>query len=130
VHDATSAEFGLYLGGLFGTTDEYIDVLLELANAQWHEIHELVIDSISALRSPKSIDTLVRTATTHFPYRDYDEFNSLGVKCAWTLAKIGSAEAIAGLRTLAASGDPNLVRTASSLLRRLEGLPPLEDDDS
>lgn len=127
--DAVAVAFGMYLGGRFGVTDEYLDVLLDLATAPWHETHEDVVTAIGTLKSPKSIDTLVRTATTHFPYRDYDEFNSLGVKCVYALAKIGTPEAIAGLRTLATSGDPNLARNASARLRDLAGLPPLDDDD-
>lgn len=127
--DAAGAEFGLCLGARFGFTDEYLDVLLELATAPWHHRHEDVVDALDLLRSPKSIDTLVRTATTHFPYRDYDQASSLGVKCVYALWKIGTPEAVAGLRALAASGDPNLVREGAARLRNLAGLPPEDEDD-
>lgn len=127
--DAAGAEFGLYLGARFGITDEYLDVLLELATAPWHERHEDIVDALAILKSPKSVDTLVRAATTSYPYRDYDQFNSLGVKCVYALAKIGTPEAVAGLRKLKNSGDPNVAREAGRHLRRIDGIADEEDDD-
>lgn len=119
--DATGVEFGLYLGHRFGISEEYLDVLIELATAPWHERHEDVVDALAKLKSPKSVDTLVRTAMTSLRYRDYDEFNSLGVKCVHALAKIGTKEAVAGLRALMGSGDENLEQEARAQLDRLDG---------
>src|SRR6266542_204698 len=106
--DPTGVEFGLYLGHRFGISDEYLDMLLDLAVASWHERHEDVIDALAKLKAPKSVDALFRTALTSFPYREYDEFNSLGMKCVRALAAIQTKDAIARLGDLMASGGPNL----------------------
>ena len=125
--DATGVEFGLYLGHRFGISEEYLDVLLGLAGESWHERHEDVIDGVAKLKSPRSVESLFRTAVTTFPYRAYDEFNSLGTKCIRALGAIRTKGALARLGDLMASGDPNLEREAQAQLRRIESEERSED---
>lgn len=125
--DAMGVEFGLYLGHRFGISEEYLDVLLGLAGESWHERHEDVIDALAKLQSPRSIETLVRTAMTKFPYREYDESNSLGVKCIRALGAMQSRDALFRLGDLVVSGDPNLEREAEAQLQRIESQSPSED---
>lgn len=118
--DRKGVEYGLYLGFRFGISEAYLDVLLQLAMESWHECHEDVIDALAKLKSPRSVDVLVRTALTTFPYRDYDECNSLGTKCIWALGNISTMAAVLGLGKLLVSGDSNLEREAQAQLRRVE----------
>lgn len=118
--DAKGVEFGLYLGGWFGISDTYLDVLIGLAEEPWHQSHEHVVDALADLKSPKSVETLARTATLKLPYRDYDEFNSLGTKCVYALRAIQTKEAISRLGDLMVSGDPILEEDAETQLHWLE----------
>jgi hypothetical protein len=119
--DPAGVEFGLYLGHRFGVSEEYLDVLLGLACEPWHERHEDVIDALAKLKAPRSVEALYRTALTTFPYREYDEFNSLGTKCVRALGAIQTKEAIIQLGNLMANGGPILEGEAQAQLRRIEG---------
>src|SRR4051812_48143544 len=64
--DADAVEFGLFLGHRFGITDQHLDVLLQLADADWHKQHENVVGGLALLRSPSSVETLYRLALARF----------------------------------------------------------------
>ena len=125
--DAVGVEFGLHLGHRFGISDAYLDLLLELAEAPWHQRHEDVINALAKLKSPDSVETLFRTALSSFSYREYDESNSLGRKCVHTLAAIRTRSALARLGDLLASGEPNVESAARRQLERIEREDPLEE---
>jgi hypothetical protein len=122
--DAIGVEFGLYLGHRFGICEECLDVLLGLAGESWHERHEDVVDALVKLKSARSVESLLRTAKTRFPYRDYDESNSLGVKCIRALGALYTRDAVSGLGDLVVSGDPNLEREAEAQLQCIANQSP------
>jgi hypothetical protein len=119
VSDPVGVEFGLYLGHRFGISADYLDVLCELATSSWHQRHDDVIDGLSKLKSPKSIDALFIAATTQHSYRDYDDSETLGVKATWALRSIETAGAIEKLGLLLRGSNKIL---SSEARLRLEDL--------
>jgi HEAT repeat protein len=117
--DPIGVEFGLHLGHRFGFSPEANDVLCELAVADYHERHEDVVDALSVLRSPASVDALYAAATSQHRYRDYDEAHSLEVKAARALKAIGTLEAVAKLGLLLRT---NNVVVAAAARRQIEHL--------
>jgi hypothetical protein len=98
--DAVGVEFGLYLGHRFGVSPSYLDALIELVGANWHERHEDVVDGLAKLKAPASIDALYQAALAEHSYRDYDEAHSLEVKAVRALAAIHTGKAIERLGEL------------------------------
>jgi hypothetical protein len=56
--DGTDVEFGLFLAFKFGVSIEHVAVLCALAEEDWHESHEDVVEALSKIREPKSVDVL------------------------------------------------------------------------
>ena len=86
-----------------GVQSVFVPPLLELLDFPEHYSHEDIVNAFQRLRDPTAIEALFRTATAHYKYLDYDEGFSLARKCTWALADIGTEEALAKLRLLAAS---------------------------
>lgn len=117
--DADAVELGLFIGHRFGFTERHLGVLLELAEADWHQRHEDVVDGLAKLRAPSSVESLARLATARFAYLAYDEAFALGVKAIWALGKIGTGEAVARLRELQRCGNAVLEENATRQLTRI-----------
>jgi len=117
--DPVAVEFGLYLGFYFGFSERYLDVLLTLADAPWHQCHESVVDALARLRAPESVDTLFRIALTSFPYRVWDDYDGLGTKCIYALASIKTPKALERLRELAEGTNLTLAREAGARLDKI-----------
>ncbi len=113
-------EFGLYLGHRFGISPDYLDALLGLASADWHERHEDVVDGLAKLKAPASANGLYEAALAHHPYRDYDEANALGVKAVRALGSLQTHEAIVLLGRLLHSRNPALTSEVRAQLTRIE----------
>jgi PBS lyase HEAT-like repeat len=124
--DPVGVEYGLYLGHRFGITRSYLDVLLVLADADWHERHADVVDGLAKLREPVSVDVLYRAALVQHYYLEYDEAYSLGVKCIYALGDIQTPEAVDRLRKLLSSGNGVLESEAAAQLDDIEKTGKLE----
>lgn len=118
-HDSLGVEVALSLGHRFGFPQESLPILLVLATAEWHQRHEDVVGALSKFHTEESVVPLFQAATLHLAYRDYDEFNSLGVKCVFALERVGSVGAVDRLADLARSGDAILEEAARASLLRL-----------
>jgi hypothetical protein len=114
--DPVGVEFGLYLGHRFGISADYLDVLCELATANWHQRHEDVVAALGKLKSPMSVDALYNAALLRHPYREYDDSESLGVKATWALRAIETPESIEKLGMLLRSDNKILSAEAEMRL--------------
>jgi hypothetical protein len=119
-HDPIAVEFGLYLAHRFGVSQQHLEVLLALADVEWHERHEDVVDLLKKLKSPSSIAVLYRVAMKKYSYRAYDDTSSLSVKCIWVLGNIGNQEAIMYLGELLHCDNEILAQNADEQLTRIE----------
>lgn len=117
--DPLGVELGLHLGHRFGFPDACVPALVLLATADWHQRHEDVVDALSGLRPPESVDALFEAATTNFPYRDYDDSQSLPIKCVRALRQVGTMDAVVRLAELSCSEEPIVSEAALEMLRRL-----------
>src|SRR5579859_7838663 len=117
--DPDGVEFGLYLGHRFGFSPAHLETLNALAESDWHTRHQDVVDGLSRLAAPSSVEPLYRAALSKHPYLDYDEANALGVKAIWALGRIETREAVARLGDLLRCDDPILVDEAKSQLARV-----------
>lgn len=114
--DDERVETGLLLGFRFGIEARWHDVLVALAEAPWHERHEDVVSALDRLRDPRDVDVLFRVASARHAYLEWDDAHALGVKCAYALAKLGTAAARERLLQLAAGGAAAPVEEAARRL--------------
>jgi hypothetical protein len=104
-HDARLVDFGAYVGHRFGFVQEHAELLMQLAEAPWHQSHENIVFGLNKLRDARSVDVLCRTTRAKYAYLEYDDTFSLGVKCIWGLAAIADQRALDCLDQLASSGN-------------------------
>jgi hypothetical protein len=126
-NNKVDVECGLSLAFRFGITPEFLDVLIRLSDADWHQRHEDVVTALDHLQDTRAIDALCRAAVTHHPYLEYDDSRALADKAIWALARIGNATADQRLLSFAESGEP-VVRTCAreQLYRRSGRVTPEE----
>lgn len=117
--DPVGAEFGLYLAHRFGITNNFLDVLLALANVPWHQRHEDVIEGLAALKNPASVDALYQAALARHPYLEYDDAFALGTKSIYALGAIETREAVSRLGELLHCGNSILETEAKAQLKRI-----------
>jgi hypothetical protein len=117
--DPVGVEFGLYLAFRFGVSADYLDVLLALATADWHENHEDVVEALTELNAPESATALHAAALAEHEYLEYDEAHALGTKSAWALAKLQTEAAVEALTDLLSSGAAPVAQVAREQLERL-----------
>jgi hypothetical protein len=115
----TEVEHGLLLGFHYGITHSYVGSLLRLANAPWHHSHENIVSALDDLRVPEAADELYKAALADYPYRDYDDSYSLGVKAIWALGNLATEPAIQHLGALRRCGIRTLERNAKQQLVRI-----------
>jgi len=118
-HDGVAVEFGLYLGHRFGITDDYSDVLNELADAPWHKRHEDVIMGLAKLRSASSVDALFRAGLAKHDYLSFDERFALARKAVHALSAIQTREAIDRLGAILLQGNDVVKSYAQKELARV-----------
>jgi hypothetical protein len=122
---AVDVECALYLGFRFGTTPEFLDVLIRLSDADWHHRHEDVVTALDQLRDPKAVEALYGAALKIHPYLEYDDCRALAGKAIWALGNLGDKIADEKLRLLAES-DSLVVRDSArkQLYRRSKPVNP------
>ena len=112
-------DYLIYIGFTFNLfTEEYVEILCKLIEASWHEQHENIATLFQFLKSTKSIESLYKTAITHFEYLDYDDSYALAVKCIWALGDINTIEARKKLELLSESDNEIIRNNALKQLKR------------
>lgn len=106
--DAAQVECAMILVSRSGMTDEFVPTLIRLLGASWHQKHEDHAHALQELKDPRAIEALSEAAQVKHPYLAHDESRALARKCTWALADIGTAEALASLRLLAAGKDAEI----------------------
>lgn len=127
--NGVDVECGLGLAFRFGTTPEFLDVLIRLSDAEWHVRHEDVVTALDELGDVRTIDALHRAALKHHPYLDYDDTRALADKAIWAMARLGDTRADQILWSLAESGEPVVREHArEQLYRKSRRITPEEKD--
>ena len=65
--------------------EDHLDLLVQLASADWHHKHEDVVSALGQLRSPAAVEALYHAAWWVPDYLDFDESRALAVKAIWAL---------------------------------------------
>jgi len=73
-------------------SDEYINILCNLLDCDWHYKHEDIARTLQRLKSSSSIETLFRTVYKKYKYLEYDDCCALTRKCIWALDDINTVE--------------------------------------
>ncbi len=128
-NNGDDVEFGLYLGFRFGFTPEFLDVLIRLSDADWHQRHEDVVAALDDLRDLRATEALYRATLKIHTYLDYDDSRALASKAIWALGRLGDRTADQRLRTLADSGEPVVQAYAREQLYRRSGRVTPEEKD-
>lgn len=115
--DGTDVEMALIVGNTFGFTRSYLEPLIRLSSADWHQKHEDVVDALGQLGDPAAVAALYH-ATQWIPdYLDYDDSRALARKAVWAIGKTPGSEAEAALKRLAGSDDEIVREEAERQLR-------------
>jgi hypothetical protein len=117
-HDGTDAEAALMVCWEFDVTTDHLDLLVQLASADWHSKHEDVARALDRLRTPAAVDALYHLTQWVPDYLAWDEDRALARKAVWGLAKTPGPEAAAVLRRLLDDPDEHVRAYAT---RRLLG---------
>jgi hypothetical protein len=124
---AEDVEMGLYAAFRFGLKPEFLDVLIRLSDADWHQRHEDVVTALQELHDTRAVEALYRAAFTVLPYREYDDYGALSGKAIWALGELGDETADQKLRLLAESDNLILQGQAREQLYRRSGLQTREE---
>lgn len=119
--DALDLEMALVVCSTFGFTTGHLEVLIQLAAADWHHSHENVVTALSRLRSPQAIDALSHAAWWVPPYLDFDESRALARKAIWALGAIPGPEARQALTWLMDAENSVVREGAEAQLARRAG---------
>lgn len=117
--DADAVEYLLLFGFQFGFPENSAEVLCKLILEDWHTQHENIAMILNKMHYAEAVECLYQTALAVFPYLDYDESYSLGVKCIYALRTIGTASAKEKLDLIAHGGNAILAENAQRLLKTL-----------
>lgn len=80
-------------------------ILLE----DWHDLHEDIVFELGLIGNPSAIESIAKAATMHFEYLvQWNNLHEFQRKCAYALARIGTAESREALEVLAQNSDPYL----------------------
>jgi hypothetical protein len=123
--DGIDVEAALIVCFTFDITADHIDLLVQLASADWHHRHEDVATALDHLRTPAAVDALYHLAWWVPGYLDWDDGRGLARKAIWGLGKTPGPEAEEALRLLLDEPD-EIVRNyaAKQLTRRNQSLAP------
>ena len=116
--DGKDADAALMVCYPFGITADHLDLLVQLASADWHREHEEVASALDRLRTPALLDALYYLTQWVPDYLDWDEDRGLARKAVWGLAKTPGPEAAAALRRLLDDPDEHVRSYAAKRLTR------------
>ena len=84
-------------------------LLIRLLGLAGHERHEDIVFELGLLGDPSAVPAVLKAALIPFPYvEEWGNLHELQRKCAYALARIGTAESRAALEQLAKHSDPYL----------------------
>ncbi|MCL9851719.1 HEAT repeat domain-containing protein (plasmid) [Ralstonia solanacearum P673] len=84
-------------------------LLIELLGRGGHERHEDIVFELGLIGDPAAVNAVEKAAGDPFPYlEEWGNLRELQRKCAYALARIGTAESRAALERLAKHADPYL----------------------
>ncbi|MGW3653677.1 HEAT repeat domain-containing protein [Streptomyces sp. NPDC000878] len=86
--DGIDVELALIVGATFGVTEDYVDLLVQLSAANWHQSHEDIVSALAKLRTPRGIEALYQATQWVPEYLDYDDSRALATKAIWGLAPL------------------------------------------
>jgi HEAT repeat protein len=99
-------------------TVDHLELLVQLASADWHRKHEDVATGLGELRAPAAVDALYHLAWWIPDYLDWDDGRGLAVKAIWALGGTPGPEAEEGLRLLLDEPDEIVRENAKKQLAR------------
>jgi HEAT repeat protein len=86
-----------------------VPTLAQLLLEEWHESHEDIVFTLGLIGDARAIESIAKAVTIPFEslvkWHNLPEFQR---KCAYALARIGTAESRSVLEVLAAHPDPQL----------------------
>jgi hypothetical protein len=86
-----------------------VPLLARLLLEDWHESHEDIVFSLGLVGDPYAVDAINKAVTIPFPHMiEWGNLHEFQRKCAYALAKIGSADSRTALEILATHSDPYL----------------------
>jgi HEAT repeat protein len=116
--NALDVDYAMIVASAFGASSGFRDVLMRLADADWHRRHEDIVSALGRLRDKEAVDVLYRAALKHHEYLAFDDARALAVKAIWALGGISEASAEEKLRLLAQSDEMILREQAMKQLER------------
>jgi hypothetical protein len=78
--DGMDVDAALAVCGTFGITADHLELLVQLASADWHRDHEDVATGLDHLRTPAAVDALYHLAWWIPDYLDWDDTRGLARK--------------------------------------------------
>lgn len=89
--------------------DARAPLLIELLELGRHERHEDIVFELGLLGDSTAVPAILKAALCPFPYlEEWGNLHEFQRKCAYALARIGTAESRAALEQFAGHSDPNL----------------------
>jgi hypothetical protein len=121
---ATSVEYALALGFVFGLSRNWAPQLCKLMQEGWHHSHEDIASALQDIRVSSTVDCLYEAASRKHDYLAYDDSEALAVKCIWALHDIGTPEAVVKLKLLSQSASEPFSKNALERLSELAAKRP------
>ena len=97
---------------------DHLELLVQLASADWHRRHEDVATALDHLRAPAAVDALYHLAWWVPGYLDWDDTRGLARKAIWGLGKTPGPAAEEALRLLLDEPDEIVRENAAKQLTR------------
>jgi len=89
--------------------DARAPLLIELLGRGGHERHEDIVFELGLIGDPAATDAILKAAKEPFAYlEEWGNLHEFQRKCAYALARIGTAESRTALEQLASTKDPHL----------------------
>jgi len=120
--DVETLEYIIYLRDhhrLIEPLAKHQAVLRSILQEQWHQRHELILDSLERDEDVETINAIFKTAITKFPYLYHDDQVALTIKCVYDLSKIDSEVAESKLEYLLDHPEESVREVVAQRLARI-----------
>jgi hypothetical protein len=116
--DELETNLALIVCFTFGFREDHLELVVQLASADWHRSHEDVATALDGLRTPGAVDALYHLAWWVPGYLDWDDTRGLARKAIWGLGKTPGLDAKQALIRLLEEPDEIIRKSASEQLAR------------
>jgi len=124
--DGIDADAALMVCHVFDMTEDHLELLVQLAPADWHREHEEVASALESLHLPAAVDALYHLTQWVPGYLAWDEDRGLARKAVWGLSRTPGPEAEQALRLLLDDPDEHVrAYAAKRQSRRDQSLVPI-----